>query len=147
MMNYFLGVQTDILGTEDLNKIHQGITIEHLVGQELISGQFNPLSALHFWTREKKTSQAEVDFIYPYEGQLIPIEVKSGKTGALKSLHIFMDEAPHPFALRFYSERINLTKANTPAGKPFLLLSLPYYLASQATKYIDWLKTEGVKSL
>jgi len=146
MMNYFLGIQTDILGTDDLNKIHQGTIIEHLVGQELLSGQFNPLSSLHFWTREKKTSQAEVDFVYPHEGQLIPIEVKSGRSGALKSLHLFMDEAPHDIALRFYSEPMNLAKVTTPAGKSFWLLSLPYYLASQATQYIDWLKNAKVRS-
>jgi len=143
MMNYLLGIQTDILGTDELNKIHEGVIIEHLVGQELIAGQFNPLSSLHFWTREKKTSQAEIDYIYPYEGWLIPIEVKSGKSGTLRSLHLFMDEAPHDLALRFYSDRLHLTEVTTPAGKPFLLLSLPYYLAFQTPKYIAWLKSEG----
>jgi hypothetical protein len=143
MMNYFLGIQTNILGTDDLNKIHQGTIIEHLVGQELLSGQFNPLSGLNFWTREKKTSQAEVDYVYPFEGQLIPIEVKSGKSGSLKSLHIFMDEAPHDMAIRFYADGLQLTEVQTPSGKPFLLLSLPYYLASQTPKYIAWLKSEG----
>lgn len=147
MMNYLLGIQTEILRTDDLNKIHEGVIIEHLVGQELIAGQFNPLSSLHFWTREKKTSQAEVDYIYPYEGWLIPIEVKSGKSGSLKSLHLFMDEAPHDLALRFYADGLQLTEVTTPAGKSFLLLSLPYYLASQTPKYIAWLKSEGRRYL
>jgi len=143
MINYFLGIQIDILGTDDLNKIHQGTIIEHLVGQELLASQFNILSELNFWVREKKTSQAEVDYVYPFEGQLIPIEVKSGKNGSLKSLHLFMDEAPHDMAIRFYSEGLHLTEITTPAGKSFHLLSLPYYLASQTKEYINWLKKEG----
>jgi predicted AAA+ superfamily ATPase len=143
IMNYFLGIQTEILGTNDLNKIHQGTIIEHLVGQELLAGQFNALSTLNFWIREKKTSMAEVDYVYPFEGQLIPIEVKSGKDGTLKSLHLFMDQTSHDIAIRFYNAGLHLTEVTTPAGKSFLLLSLPYFLASQTKKYIAWLKTEG----
>lgn len=142
MMNHFLGIQTEILGTEDLNEVYQGTIIEHLVGQELIALNYSPLSSLNFWVREKKTSLAEVDYIYPYEGQLIPIEVKAGKTGSLKSLHLFMDEAPHDLAIRFWSEPLNLSAVTTPSGKTFRLLSLPYYLASQTEKYIAWFKTQ-----
>ena len=143
MMNYFLGIQVEILGTKDLNSIHQGTIIEHLVGQELLANQFNALSSLNFWVREKTTSTAEVDYVYPFEGQLIPIEVKSGKDGTLRSLHLFMDEAPHDMAIRFYSERLHLTELTTAAGKSFLLLSLPYSLASKTKEYISWLKKEG----
>jgi predicted AAA+ superfamily ATPase len=143
LMNYFLGIQLEILGTDDLNKIHQGTLTEHLVGQELLASQFNVLSSLNFWTREKKTSVAEIDYVYPFEGKLIPIEVKSGKDGSLKSLHLFMDQTSHDMAIRFYAGKLQLIKTTTPAGKPYYLLNLPYYLASQTTKYITWLKTEG----
>ena len=145
IMNYFLGIQTEILGTDDLNKVYQGTIIEHLVGQELLAAQFNILSSVNFWTREKKTSTAEIDFVYPFESKLIPIEVKSGKEGTLRSLHLFMDEAPHDMAIRFYAGKLQLTQVTTPTGKPYHLLSLPYYLASQTEKYIGWLK-ERVKS-
>jgi uncharacterized protein len=142
MMNYFLRIQTDILGTDDLNKVYQGTIIEHLVGQELLALQFNPLSSLNFWVREKKTALAEIDYVYPFESKLVPIEVKSGKTGSLKSLHSFMDEAPHDLAIRFWSKPLNLSTVTTPSGKSFRLLSLPYYLASQTEKYIAWLKNQ-----
>jgi len=36
-----------------------------------------------------------------------------------------------------------LTEVTTPAGKPFYLLNLPYYLASETKNYIAWLKNEG----
>ena len=145
MLNYFVGIQKEILGTDDLNKVYQGTLIEHLVGQELLASQFNALSSLNFWVREKTTSSAEIDYVYPFEGKLIPIEVKSGTEGKLKSLHIYMDKAPHNMAVRFYAGSINITNAITPNGKPFYLLNLPYYLVSKTEDYLQWLSKEILK--
>lgn len=142
MLNYFSGMQTDMLGTTDLNKVYQGTIIEHLVGQELLATQFNALSSLNFWVREKTTSTAEVDFVWPFEGKLIPLKVKSGSEGALRSLHIFMDMVPHTMAVRFYAGEVSITQALTTAGKTYHLLNLPYYLVSQIDKYLEWFKTQ-----
>jgi predicted AAA+ superfamily ATPase len=138
LINYLVGIQKELLGTKDLNSVYQGTIIEHLVGQELLSMQNLALSALHFWVREKKTSNAEVDYIFPFEGKLIPIEVKSGKEGTLRSLHQYMDEAPHAFAIRFYSGELSIKEAKTSSGKVYQLLNLPYYLGTQLEKYLDW---------
>src|SRR5690606_349281 len=91
LMNYLLQIQKKIIGSDDLHKVYQGTMIEHLVGQELLAHQYKALSSLYFWTREKKTSDAEVDYIIPFDGKLIPVEVKSGKEGKLRSLHQFMN--------------------------------------------------------
>lgn len=40
----------------------------------------------------KKGSEAEIDYIIQHENQIIPIEVKAGTTGTLKSLIQFMKE-------------------------------------------------------
>lgn len=136
LMNYFAGIQREILSTNDLSKVYQGTMIEHLVGQELLAFQHQAMSALHFWTREKKTSIAEVDYVFPFEDKLIPIEVKSGSEGSLRSLHLFMDDAPHHLAVRFYAGGYSVTKATTPAGKNLKLLNLPYYAVSQIEKYL-----------
>lgn len=144
LMNYFSGVQAELLGTEDLSKLHQGAMIEHLVGQEILSGQYNILSHLNFWVRERTSSTAEVDYVYPYQSKLIPIEVKSGKEGTLRSLHLFMDQAPHDIALRFYAGPLQVTQVTTPEGKAYHLLSLPYFLATQTGKYIAWLMGQAV---
>ena len=100
------------------------------------------MSALHFWMREKKTSVAEVDYLFPYEGKLIPIEVKSGSEGKLRSLHLFMDSTPHTIAVRFYAGEVSITKASTPQGKQFNLLNLPYYAVSQIEKYLVWVQSQ-----
>ncbi len=138
LLNYFVGIQKEIIDTDDLNKIYQGTLIEHLIGQELLAFQYNALSALHFWVREKKESTAEVDYLFPYNGLIIPIEVKSGASGSLKSLHSFMDLAPHHWAIRFYAGALNITDAITQNGKQYQILNLPYYLGSQIEKYIAW---------
>ena len=145
MMNYFLGLRSEVLGTADLNSIYQGVIIEHLVGQELLATQFNVFSRLDFWVREKVGSSAEVDYVYPFESQLIPIEVKSGKDGSLKSLHLFMDDAPHDMAIRFYAGELRLTNVTTSSGKTYRLLSMPYYLASQLKEYLAWLKAGAAR--
>lgn len=138
LLNYFVGIQKEIIGTDNLNSIYRGTLIEHLIGQELLAFQYNALSALHFWVREKKESTAEVDHLFQYDGMIIPIEVKSGATGTLKSLHSYMDIAPHNFAIRFYAGPLNITNAITQKGKHYQMLNLPYYLGSQIEQYIAW---------
>jgi predicted AAA+ superfamily ATPase len=142
LMNYAAGLQKEIIGTTDLNTVYQGTIIGHLVGQELLACNFNALSALNFWVRKKSTSMAEVDYVLAHDGKLIPVEVKSGKEGKLKSLHLFMDESPLEIAVRFYAGELSITTPVTPKGKKYHLLSLPYYLVSQLGKYIDWVSAE-----
>jgi hypothetical protein len=138
MLNYMAGIQKEILGTSDLLAVYQGKIIEHLIGQELLSNQYYALSNLLFWVREKKTSNAEVDYLFSFNGKLIPVEVKSGKEGTLRSLHLFMDESPNEFAVRFYSGKLNISESKTLQGKVYKLLNLPYYLGTQLEKYLDW---------
>lgn len=138
LMNYFLGIQKEVLNTDNLHQVYKGKLLEHLVGQELLAIQTRPLSSVNFWVREKKTATAEIDYLYPWEGKLIPIEVKFGKTGRLRSLHLFMDDAPHKFAIRLYAGELRIDNLTTTSGKKFHLLNLPYYLVTQISAYLGW---------
>lgn len=138
MLNYFAGIQREVIGTDDLSTVYHGSMIEHIVGQELLASQFSALHGLNFWVREKSTASAEVDFIQPFQGKLIPMEVKSGAEGKLKSLHQFMDNAPHSIAIRFFGNTLSITTPVTPGGKQYFLLNLPYFLASQINNYLTW---------
>jgi predicted AAA+ superfamily ATPase/predicted transcriptional regulator len=140
LVNHFVGLQSDILGTKDLNTIYKGTLIEHLVGQEILSFQTLPLDKLKYWVRQKNSSSAEVDFVYPYKGKLVPIEVKSGTIGKIKSLQVYMDESPIHYAIRFFAGEMSINKVKTQNGKEFYLLDLPYFLASKIEQYIDWLE-------
>ena len=138
LMNYFAGLQTDIFGTKDLNTIYGGRIIEHLVGQELLASQDSTLFTPHFWVREKKQSNAEVDFVLQHGNKIIPIEVKSGATGRLRSMHQFVDRADHRYAVRLYAGDLKVETAATIAGKEYRLLNLPYFLGGKLTMYLDW---------
>lgn len=137
LLNYFSGIQKEILGSSDISSAYRGLVAEHIVGQEMLSFQNKPLSKLLFWTREKNTSMAEVDYLFPYKGNLIPIEVKSGGEGKLKSLHLFMDDCWHDIAIRYYGGKPAFNNVKTKVGKEFRLLSLPYYSVSVIEKYLE----------
>jgi len=140
LLNYFAGLQREILGTTDLSSIYQGRMIEHMVGQEFLALQYSPLYRIAFWVREKPTSVAEIDYLHQYRDKLIPVEVKSGATGSLRSLIQFMELSPQDMAIRFYSGKILVSTLMTPGGKTFRLLNLPYYLVSRVDNYLEWLE-------
>lgn len=128
LLNYFCGLQQSLIGTRDLGEAYQGRVIQHWVGQQILAMMSLPLDRLVFWTREKRQSSAEVDFVLPFENILVPVEVKSGKPGKLRSLQLFMDESDHDMALRLYAGELSNHMAITPSGKKYRLLNLPYFL-------------------
>ncbi len=96
-----------------------------------------------FWVRDKTQSSAEVDLLLVIGRYLIPIEIKSGATGSLKSLHQFIEAADHPFAIRVYGGVFRLEKALTPGRKPYILLNIPYYASTMLPQYATWLVEQG----
>jgi len=127
IMNYRAGLQREIFGTNDIQSVYEGRVAEHIVGQELMSRGRYLVDRPSFWVREKKQSSAEVDFVIQHSGRLIPIEVKSGADGRLRSLHLFMDESTHDCAVRIFSGTYNVERIKNLNGKPFSLVNLPYY--------------------
>ena len=142
MLNYFAGFQKDLFATNDINSVYQGKIAEHIVGQELLAVETSPLFKLQFWNREKKQSNAEVDFLVQYENLIVPVEVKSAATGRLRSLHQFIDRAPHRYAVRIYSGKLEINEIKTLDGKKFVLLNLPFYLAGSIVDYLEWMMSQ-----
>ena len=138
LVNHTLQIQAQMLGMRDFNQAFKGAIIPHLVTQELISLNTITNTNPHFWVREKRQSSSEVDLVYPYRDKVIPVEIKSGATGTLKSLHQFMEITDHPYALRIYAGAFKVERLTTPTGMPFLLMNLPYYLGTQLPKYIAY---------
>lgn len=139
LINHSAGIVNEFFTEENLTDIYKGKIAEHITGQELRSLSNSPLSKLNFWVKDKRNSQAEIDYVYIYKGLIIPIEVKSGKTGRLRSLHMFIDTTEHPFAVRIYDGILNIQQENTISGKKFYLLNLPFYLIHKIDSYLDLL--------
>ena len=131
IVNYTAGVQKELFASHMIEDAYNGKIAEHVIGQEIIGMSFSFRATLNFWTSEKRNSQAEIDYIYRYKDMLIPVEVKAGASGKLRSLHQFVDAAPHDWAVRFYSGKMAVEEAKTIAGKKYKLINLPHYMAGK----------------
>lgn len=107
------GIYQRILGLDvaslllkgDFEAINKGNIAELFVGLELIkSNSCYEKTALHYWHREAKNSQAEVDYVIQIQDTIVPIEVKAGTKGAMQSMYMFMDEKKSKFGIRFSLE-------------------------------------------
>ena len=137
LVNYSAGVQKEVFGAKDLSDIWRGKVAEQIVGQEMIAGEPSVITTRNFWVREAKNSNAEVDFVMKYNGIIIPVEVKSGDKSRLRSIHLFLENAPHDIAIRVWSKPLKIDILQTSSGKKFRLISIPFYLAGKMTKVID----------
>lgn len=138
LINYFSGIQKEFFVKDFLEDVYEGRISEHIAGQELFTISSSQIHQPAFWVREKKQSSAEIDYVIQFEDLIIPVEVKHGKVGTLKSLMQFVDMAPHHYAVRIYSGVLNTEEFKTAAGKKFFLLNLPFYLVENIFKYLEW---------
>jgi len=141
ILNFDLNIQADLLLMKDLSEAYKGAIIPHIINQEVLSLNTTDYKKTNFWVRDKTQSSAEVDLVIAHGKFLIPVEIKSGKTGSLKSLHQFVNQAPHQFAVRMYGGKFNIEETVTPEGKPYLLMNLPYYLGTYLKQYINYFIT------
>jgi uncharacterized protein len=116
--------------------VMEGAMAEQFVGQELIANnQHYERKELHYWHREAKSSNAEVDYIESRGQELLPIEIKAGSAGSLRSLHQLMKEKKIPTAYRFWSGSADRTSITTKDPTwDFTLISLPMYYAAWLAK-------------
>jgi predicted AAA+ superfamily ATPase len=125
IMNYLCGIyKTDEYFNNDLLGIYRGALAEQFVGQEIATNQNNEL---FYWSRQAKSSTAEVDYVISVDDSIIPIEVKSATAGRLRSLHQYLKEYPdckagYVFSTNKYSE--------LPEQK---LIFIPLYFAYSAS--------------
>lgn len=129
LMQHLCGLNTEILSQKDMMQINKGNLAEQFIGQELLALEDPFISSeLYFWARDKQGSSSEIDYCITRKGKIYPIEVKSGTTGKLRSLRIFMDEKKPPFGIRFWEGEISFHDN---------ILSIPLYMVGEAGRLID----------
>ncbi len=119
LLHAISGIYAETAMEKDLVAIFKGAVAEQFAGQELIAYQ-NPFTkpTLFYWGRQAKNSTAEIDYLIELDAQIIPIEIKSGSTGRMKSLHFFIDY--------YHSKKaVKISQAPFLAGNP--IVSLPFY--------------------
>ena len=129
------------LNKKDLTLINNGAIAEQFIGQHLLySGPFYETPALHYWVREAKSAAAEIDYLITSGQEIVPIEIKAGTTGSLKSLHQFLKEKQRGFGLRFNADVPSLLSSTTTltdtTSIQFDLLSLPLYMVGQGRRLV-----------
>jgi len=126
IMRYLSGMPDDIeYARVNLLTMYRGAMAEQFVGQEMLVSQ---KGALYYWDRQAKSSSAEVDYLAVLDGRIHPVEVKSGATGSLRSLHLFLASYPECGKALVFSDR---PYADFPEQK---ITFLPLYAAYAATK-------------
>jgi predicted AAA+ superfamily ATPase len=126
LLSSFFGVaRSQEYSKTDLLTVFQGALAEQYIGQEILSATNNEL---YYWSREAKSSNAETDYLIEKQGNIIPIEVKSGKGGSLKSLHLLLETYKNINKAFVFSD----TAYRNPEKEK--ILYLPLYFATAAFK-------------
>jgi len=135
VLNYLAGIK--LVNVDKLVTAFEGALAEQFVLQELIAGSKHyHEQKLNYWIREAKNSNAEVDCLFQVGNEIYPIEIKAGKRGTLKSLHIFLAEKNKKTGIRLNLDTPSIGKGlqasvNLPDidQLTYNLISLPLYLA------------------
>jgi uncharacterized protein len=116
-VNYQTGMRAELALMPDINAVFHGQIGEQIAGQTLLALNVLRNNNLHYWYRDQNGATSEVDYLIISNERLLPVEVKSGKTGTLRSLHNFIDESKCDFAIRVYSGNMHLEQLKTARGK------------------------------
>jgi uncharacterized protein len=127
---------------------NNGAIAEQFIGQHfLYADEPYKEPELFYWNRENRGAAAEVDYLIASGPDIVPVEVKAGVTGTLKSLHVYIHEKNPALALRFnlappsISPRVTKETRNEPLQCK--LISLPLYLISETERLCHLVKGEN----
>ena len=121
LMQNICGLSSDLLISpdEDFIKVNEGAIAEQFTAQELLAYRDVYLApSLYYWAREARSSNAEIDYLIPCDSSVLPIEVKAGKTGTLRSMHIFLEQYSLSAGVRISQHYFNRTLP---------IISFPFY--------------------
>ncbi len=137
----------ELVESDGLITVMEGQLAEQYIGQEMLAlGLPFEDRRLYYWHREEKNANAEVDYLFSLGEEIFPIEVKAGKTGSLKSLHLFLAEKGRRRGVRFNMDKPALGHVQHPVrfrhkqlDLSYSLLSLPLYLSGQLNRLLsEW---------
>jgi predicted AAA+ superfamily ATPase len=140
LMNNLCGLDAYIIDQlGDRKLINEGKIAEQFIGQHLqhIANEKTNRDLI-YWLREGKSNNSELDYVTSVGDQIIPVEVKAGASGSLKSLHQFVGQKEIPRALRFDANppstqivETSIRYGNKSKPVRYELLSLPLYMVEQ----------------
>jgi uncharacterized protein len=145
VMNALSGLGWRQLGSlQDAQLVNEGALAEQFIGQHLqVLQADSPNRELTYWLREGRANNAELDYVVAQNGKIIPVEVKAGATGHLKSLMQFVAQKKVDYAVRFDASPPSLQHIESTARigdglatVRFQLQSLPLYLVEALPRVV-----------
>jgi predicted AAA+ superfamily ATPase len=128
LAQHALDINPQLILDDHLFQINRGGITEQFVGQELLAyTDPHQEGQLFYWQREKKGSDAEVDYLLIVDRQIIPIEVKAGSYGRLRSIQQFITEKHSALGVRISQHSLSYENG---------ILSVPFYLIAHLPKLI-----------
>ncbi len=111
LLNMTLGddtiITTQILTASAADLVNKGSVAETLAGLELLHYLSPNLHhELFYWMRQARNATAEVDYVLSQNMQVLPVEVKAGVQGGMKSLWDFMRDKNLTQAVRCSLENL-----------------------------------------
>jgi len=120
-------LDAELMLSDDLVLLNDGALAEQFVGQELLAySQPYEKTKLYFWARDG-SAKAEIDYIAVFGKHIIPIEVKAGKAGSLRSLRQYLKEREMTFGVRVSQLPLSID------GK---VLSVPLYMIGELNRLL-----------
>jgi len=145
LLNYFNGLEwSHISALDERSLLNEGVLAEQFIAQHL-AYRFEGLEPpdLFYWLRKSKTGNAEVDFVTSAGKTIVPVEVKAGKSGSIKSLQQFAIDKKSTLTCRFdlnppsVQDLSYLTRQKQQVQTVnYKLLSLPLYLVEVVHKVL-----------
>lgn len=102
-----------ILAGEAPDLVNKGIVAELTAGLELMKAS-NPQSKyeLFYWKNLDRNATSEVEYVIAKNARCLPIEVKAGTSGKMKSLRLFMEKKELSIGIRCSLENFGLLKVS-----------------------------------
>ena len=126
LMNRVMKIDyNEALNHTNLLAIYRGQLAEQFVGQEFATAASKQL---YYWARDAKNSNAEVDYLMQQKGTLVPVEVKDGPSGKLRSLHLYRNAYDCKLSVVFHAGTIGKLKDEN-------IIFLPLYFAGSFAEH------------
>lgn len=146
VLNYLLGLEWSVIaGRSERDLVNEGALAEQVIAQHMAyANQGLEPPELFYWLREGKGTNAELDFVWAKLGQIIPIEVKAGSSGRLRSLQQFVFYKHSARAVRFdlnppsrqrVTHQVRIGSDYTPVS--FELFALPLYMVEELSRLLE----------
>ena len=132
LLQNILGMNEEIFSSKDFHSIAAGAITEQFAGQEILNARdFCTNDSLYYWERSGSSQSAEVDYLVNAGSEIIPVEVKSGKRGKLRSLLSFMQQ---------YKSRIGIKFSQETLAQDEDILSIPLYAIAEYKRFVKEVK-------